>query len=184
MIFGDNGVDRPNIRWKKSTQDWQDKDVNNMCKKRLIRYQKPVKEELIMTYKTKYINKNIKEFEGLFEFENSSFDFEFNPETGHNESIIVKHPCYYSFEKRNGEFVPIKLYHENGIVVDCYQPKCLSSENLEALKEAIVFFDKALVSQDCDDKNNYGLLFYRCGFDGRMQSELTADFAKKGVHVF
>lgn len=138
------------------------------------------------SYKENYIGKELKDIQGLFTFENSRFNHEYNFETGRYDTTVEKYPCYYAFEysETNKGFLPIKLYHENGVVVDCYRTNCLSSENLKQLKEAVKFFDKSIVSQDCDDKNNYGLLFYHCGYDGKMQSDLSVDFAKKGVYVF
>lgn len=43
----------------------------------------------------------------------------------------------------------------------------------------------AVMAQVEDEENNYGLLFYRCGYDGRCQQE-TMEWYKReyGVDVF
>ena len=34
------------------------------------------------------------------------------------------------------------------------------------------------------NNNNYGLLFYACGYDGRKQTELEQEYSAIGVYVF
>lgn len=50
----------------------------------------------------------------------------------------------------------------------------------------LVAYDKTLkeFTSQMFEKRAYGLLFFRCGYDGKMQSELISAFAKKGVYVF
>lgn len=100
------------------------------------------------------------------------------------EGVLVKTRYLIAYDKALKEYAPIKLYiGKDGKIKRAYKVTCLLSKDKEALKEAILFFDDAITSQIFDTRH-YGLLFYRCGYDGKMQRELSANFAKKGVYVF
>lgn len=115
----------------------------------------------------------IKESKGYFEFGGRVRD-----------GVLVKTRYIIAYDKALKEYTPIKLYiSKDGKIKRAYKVTCLLSKDKEALKEAILFFDEAITSQIFDTRH-YGLLFYSCGYDGKLQSELSADFAKKGVYVF
>lgn len=115
----------------------------------------------------------IKEIKGYFEFGARV-----------REGVLVKTRYIIAYDKVLKEYAPIKLYiGKDGKIKRAYKVTCLLSKDKEALKEAILFFDDAITSQIFDTRH-YGLLFYRCGYDGKFQSELASSFAKKGVYVF
>lgn len=100
------------------------------------------------------------------------------------DGVLVKTRYLVAYDKVLKEYAPIKLYiGKDGKITRAYKVTCLLSKDKEALKEAILFFDEAITSQIFDTRH-YGLLFYRCGYDGKFQSKLSAGFAKKGVYVF
>ena len=41
-----------------------------------------------------------------------------------------------------------------------------------------------IADQQADEKNNYGLAFYACGYDGKAQQEFISSWAEEGVSVF
>jgi len=51
---------------------------------------------------------------------------------------------------------------------------------LEALKDERI--QKAIISQQHDDKSNYGLRFYMCGYDGNCQNKMN-DLYKENYNV-
>ena len=58
-----------------------------------------------------------------------------------------------------------------------------SSKSYNALKGIIGHFDAEAI-ESASNNNNYGLLFFACGYDGRKQTELMEEYSSIGVYVF
>lgn len=57
-------------------------------------------------------------------------------------------------------------------------------ENLEGVKAFVEACGDLIADQQADEKNNYGLAFYACGYDGKAQQEFISSWAEEGVSVF
>lgn len=64
-------------------------------------------------------------------------------------------------------------------------PCDIDGNDPEQVKRATADLLDVIVDQLMDDKNNYGLAFYACGYDGQAQTEFVQYYAEKyGVKVF
>ena len=61
---------------------------------------------------------------------------------------------------------------------------CISGKDKEAVQEVVSHFEEEIIKQNTSEEN-YGLLYQRCGFDGKRQCELSDYYMEEyGVYVF
>lgn len=81
-----------------------------------------------------------------------------------------------------------KIIEKDETVVGMYQGKKVVSihgTNVESVQEVVEHFEEAILRQREDHDNNYGLLFYCCGYNGRAQQEVAEYYRETyGVYVF
>lgn len=61
----------------------------------------------------------------------------------------------------------------------------ITGTSVEDVQEVVQEFEQEIIAQREDQENNYGLLFYRCGYNGRAQQEQAEYYRETyGVSVF
>ena len=61
----------------------------------------------------------------------------------------------------------------------------ISGTDIDAVQEVVQHFEQEIIAQRADNENNYGLLFYCCGYNGRAQQEYAEYYRETyGVRVF
>lgn len=86
---------------------------------------------------------------------------------------------FVSFEKIGSNFEPVVKFDDGVIAYPT-----MSSTNKQALECYVNWYIDEIYEQATDQENNYGLLFYACGYNGNLQTRLQLEAEEDGVYVF
>lgn len=81
-------------------------------------------------------------------------------------------------ETQNGEYSVEVRDYKNIYSNNCeWLPVDITGETFEETEKARLWFEDEIIRQYEDVDNNYGILFYACGYDGQAQTETSQYWA-------
>ena len=91
---------------------------------------------------------------------------------------MITDEYFLTIKKVGKDFEPVVKFDDGVIAYPT-----ISSTNKQALECYVNWYIDEIYEQATDNENNYGLLFYACGYDGDKQTEYKLKALEDGVKI-
>lgn len=91
---------------------------------------------------------------------------------------MITDEYFLTIKKVGKEFEPVVKFDDGVIAYPT-----MSSTNKQALECYVNWYIDEIYEQATDNENNYGLLFYACGYNGNEQTEYKLKALEDGVKI-